>query len=307
MKRTFYMMLCLMAWPLLTNSIEAKGADASRNESAFVKQNLHVWAFEEYDPIKRSPDERALLIKQLGITKAGYICRNATRTAEFEAYVKAYQKHGIELVAVWTPLHTTAPLTEPQIRGMLDIVDRYRLNIQWWLTVEDDFDAMPETARLNHAINRIRPLIAQANRRGCRLVLYGHGADKWFTQYENQITILENLKQEFPSASLGIVYNFHQSHAQIDRLKTVMPRLKPHLAAVNLNGMRADGPKIITIGQGERERGMIEVIHRSGWRGPVGIIAHDRKTDAGLKLQANIDGLRSILKDIGARSGWATY
>ena len=68
-------------------------------------------------------------------------------------------------------------------------------------------------------------------------------------------------------ATLGIVYNFHQSHAQMDRLKTVFPRLKPHLVALNLNGMRASGPRIETLGRGEREQEMIQTIIESGWRG----------------------------------------
>lgn len=87
--------------------------------SAFAKSNLHVWAYEEYDAVKRTPEEGARLLKELGITKAGYICRNAARVAEFEAYVQAYKKEGIELIALWTPVHTDKPLEEPQLRVFL--------------------------------------------------------------------------------------------------------------------------------------------------------------------------------------------
>ena len=275
--------------------------------SAFAKSNLHVWAYEEYDAVKRSPEQRARLLKELGISKAGYICRNAARVAEFEAYVQAYQKEGIELIAVWTPVNTENPLEEPQISVFLDVVDRQKLRVQWWLTLEEDFNDLPAASRVERAVARLRPLVIEANRRGCRLVLYGHGRTKWFTQSENQIAILERLKEAMPAAQLGIVYNFHQSHAQMNRLEKVFPRLKPHLVAVNLNGMHSSGPQIATLGNGDSETEMIEVIFKSGWRGPVGIIGHNRSADVKQTLQANLDGLRSILKEIGDEPGLATY
>ncbi len=275
--------------------------------SAFAKSNLHVWAFEEYDSIKRTPEERARLLKELGITKAGYICRNAARVAEFEAYVQAYKKEGIELIAVWTPVNTIAPLEEAQISRFLDVVDDNKLRLQWWLTLEEDFDKLPKARRVDHAVKQLRPLTIEANKRECRLVTYGHGSTRWFTQIENQIAIIEKLKTVMPDAQLGIVYNFHQSHAQMDRLKTVFPQLKPHLVALNLNGMRSAGRRIETLGKGDREKEMIDIVFKSGWRGPVGIIGHNRSADMKSTLQANLDGLRSILAEIGDDAGSSTH
>ena len=287
---------------------QRQNMQASLNgSSAFAKSNLHVWAYEEYDAVKRTPEERARLLKELGITKVGYICRNAARVAEFEAYVQAYKKEGVELIAVWTPVNTENPLEEPQISVFLDVVDRQKLRVQWWLTLEEDFNDLPAASRVERAVARLRPLAVEANRRGCRLVTYGHGRTRWFTQCENQIAILERLKEAMPAAQLGIVYNFHQSHAQMDRLEQVFPQLQPHLVAVNLNGMHSSGPQIATLGNGDREREMIEVIFKSGWRGPVGIIGHNRSADVKQTLQANLDGLRSILKEIGDEPGLATY
>ena len=194
-----YVLLCL---PLaLMNPVVAEppGVAAVPNtdeSSSFAKSNLHVWAFEEYDSTQRTPQARARLLKELGITKAGYICRNPARVAEFDQYVRAYQKEGIELIAVRTPVNTTAPLEEPHISEFLKIVDRHRLQLQWWLTLEDDFDAIPEERRVDYAVDRLRPLVAEANRRACRLVTYGHGSTRWFTQAENQIAIIDKLKTE---------------------------------------------------------------------------------------------------------------
>lgn len=294
--------------PLCALLLGIHGLTATANgASPFAKSNLHVWAFEEYDAVDRTPVDRAKLLKELGITKAGYICRNTARVAEFEAYVQAYKKEGIELVAVWTPVHTENPFGEPHISAFLEVVDRHQLRIQWWLTLERDFEILPEAGRVEIAVGELRPLVLEANKRECPLVLYGHGRTKWFTQSENQIAILERLKAAMPAARLGIVYNFHQSHAQMDRLKHIFIWLQPHLVALNLNGMHLNGPPIAPIGSGDREKEMIDLIYQSGWHGPVGIIGHNREEDARLTLQANLDGLRSILKQIGDELGYATY
>ncbi len=280
---------------------------ANQTAQTFVKSNLHVWAYEEYDAVDRTPEEHAQALVGLGIKKAGFISRNAKRVSEFEAYLDAYRKAGIELVAVWTPIHTDTPLEEVQVREFFEVVDRHELNIQWWLTLEQDFDAMPEADRVDDALARLRPLVERANRSNCRLVIYGHGPHRWFTQAENEIELVKRLKSEMPFAELGIVYNFHQSHAQMDRLQSVLPQLQPYLVALNLNGMRSDFTKIERIGQGDREREMLKIICDSGWNGPTGIIAHDRNEDAAVVLQENLDGLKSILEELGHEEVAATY
>ncbi len=279
----------------------------SQNAQIFAKSNLHVWAYEEYDAVDRTPEEHAQALVDLGIDKAGYISRNAERVSEFEVYLKAYREAGIELIAVWTPIHTDAPLEEVQVREFFEVVDRHGLNIQWWLTLEQDFDAMPEADRVDDALARLRPLVERANRSNCRLVIYGHGPHRWFTQAENEIELVERLKSEMPSAELGIVYNFHQSHAQMGRLQSVLPQLQRHLVALNLNGMRSDFTKIERIGRGDREREMLKIICESGWQGPTGIIAHDRNQDAADVLQENMDGLKTILSEFGHHEVAASY
>lgn len=272
--------------------------------SAFAKTNLHAWAFEEYDAVSRSPDERAQVIREVGLTKAGYVGRNVERLKEFDAYVGAYRARKIELVAVWTPVNTEAPLQEPQIQMFLEAVERHKLRIQWWVTLEQLKQA--GELSLGKAVTTVRILNAEAGRRGLRLALYGHGRDSWFTQPENQLEIIRRLPPADASA-VGIAYNFHHAHSQLDRFATVFPKMLPHLIAVNLNGMRAEGPMILPIGEGDREQEMISIIHKSGYRGPVGVLHHQRTVDAAKGLARNIAGLRQILTAIRDIAGASTY
>lgn len=287
--------------------IPATGGQATQRPaasgSAFAKTNLHAWAFEEYDAVARSPAERAQVLETLGLSKAGYIGRNVERMKEFDAYLAAYNARKIELVAVWTPVNTDAPLREPQIQMFLDAVERHKLRVQWWVTLEELKQGGEQT--VEKALTTVRHLNAEAAKRGVRLALYGHGRDSWFTQPENQLEIIRRLPPGDPA--VGIAYNFHHAHSQLDRFATVFPKMLPHLMAVNLNGMRAEGPMILPIGEGDREQEMIAIIHKSGYRGAVGLLHHQRTMDAATGLARNITGLRQILTKIGDSAGASTY
>jgi sugar phosphate isomerase/epimerase len=298
-----------LAWVLASVSVLVpamagrSGQRSAAPGSAFAKTNLHAWAFEEYDAVSRSPAERAQVLETVGLTKAGYVGRNVERMKEFDAYVAAYNARKIELVAVWSPVNTDSPLQEPQIRMFLEAAERQKLRIQWWVTLEQFKKGGEQT--VEQAVTLVRHLNSEAGKRGLRLALYGHGRDSWFTQPENQLEIIRRLPAA--EAAVGIAYNFHHAHSQLDRFAAVFPKMLPHLIAVNLNGMKADGPMILPIGEGDREQEMISIIHKSGYRGPVGVLHHQRTTDAAKGLARNLAGLRQILTAIGDSAGASTY
>ncbi|MGQ0635852.1 MAG: sugar phosphate isomerase/epimerase family protein [Planctomycetaceae bacterium] len=284
---------------------EAAGWQSAQTESpakpppsAFAQSNLHAWAYEEYDAVSRTPAERAKLLKALGLTRAGYVGRNVERMQEFEAYVTAYGEHQIELVAVWTPVNTDTPLDEPHIRMLLDSLDRHPIRPQWWVTLEQ-FAGAPDEQAIERAAALLRPLVAEAAKRDVPLAVYGHGRDSWFTQPENEIAIVERLRAAENASSVGIAYNFHHAHSQLERFSEVFPKLAPYLIAVNLNGMKPDGPQIVLINEGTREQEMIAAIHRSSYRGLVGVLHHQPKLDAATVLRKNIEGVRDIMKAVG--------
>ena len=121
-----------------------------------------------------------------------------------------------------------------------------------------------------------------------RIALYNHGG--WFGDPKNQVEIIKQL----PDCEIGIIYNFHHSHDQFNRLPELLKIMKPYLWAVNLNGMKKEGPKIITIGEGKEEKKMIQLVLNSGFKGPFGILGHTEGEDVKVVLQRNINGLKSL-------------
>jgi sugar phosphate isomerase/epimerase len=139
---------------------------------------------------------------------------------------------------------------------------------------------------------RLRPIAEAGNRIGCSLALYNHGG--WFGVPENMVRLVKAINRP----NVGIVYNLHHAHDQMDRLPEVLRILKPHLLALNINGMETNGDqigkKILVIGEGNRDEQMLRQISECGYTGPIGILNHTQE-DAKDRLDKNIKGLRSLL------------
>ena len=58
--------------------------------------------------------------------------------------------------------------------------------------------------------------------------------------------------------------------------------------------MKKDGPKIITIGEGNLEKEMIQELLDLGYKGPFGILGHVKGGDAELILIKNRIGLQKL-------------
>ena len=131
------------------------------------------------------------------------------------------------------------------------------------------------------------------------MALYNHGG--WFGEPENQIAIIERLGLP----NVGIVYNLHHGHDHLDRFPALWAKMQPHLLAVNLNGMVRGGDKagkkILAIGAGDEELGMMKVIQASGWHGPVGILDHRPETDSEDTLRENLDGLERLRAQLASQ------
>src|SRR5207249_3706511 len=158
--------------------------------------------------------------------------------------------------------------------------------------------AKSQAERVEAAAQVIRPIAEEAAKIGCKVGLYNHGG--WFGEPENQIAIIESLKR----ANVGIVYNLHHGHDQIDRFPELLRKMLPHLYAVNLNGMSRGGDKvgrkILPLGQGELDLQILKIIRQSGYAGRIGILGHTMN-DAADQLRDNLDGLDWLLLQLDGK------
>jgi len=266
------------------------GSDGPDGKSAdvFRRENLMAWCIVPFDSFNRPPMERAKMLSDLQLTKFAYDYR-AEHVPTFEEEILALKKHKIELTAWWFPgsLNDEAKMT-------LALFEKHNVTPQLWVMGGGDVKMSKEDEDrfIESEVNRLRPIAEAGQRIGCSLALYNHGG--WFGVPENMVRLVKAIDRP----NVGIVYNLHHAHDQVDRLPEVLKLLKPHLLALNVNGMETNGDqigkKILIIGEGDRDAQVFRQIMESGYSGPIGILNHTQE-DAQERLDKNIKGLQSLL------------
>jgi len=208
----------------------------------FARTNLVAWCIVPFDTKKRGPEERGQMLEKLGIKKLAYDWR-AEHIPTFDAEVAAMKRHGVDMTAWWFPGALNA-----EAQAILDCIKRNDIHPQLWVMLEGGphlrldkaFEATPEAqaAHVERMVAGVKPIAAEAAKLGCQVALYNHGG--WFGIPENQIQIVERLKRD-GITNVGMVYTQHHGHGEIDRFAELLPRMKPHLLALTLNGMIKDG------------------------------------------------------------------
>lgn len=255
----------------------------------FDRTNLVAWCIVPFDAKKRGPEERAQMLKNVGLQRFAYDWR-AEHIPTFDAEIEACKRHGIELTAWWFP-----GSLDNDAKVILETLERNKIKPQLWITGggEETKNAEEQRQRVASEAARIRPIAEAAAEIGCKVALYNHGG--WFGEPENQIAIIGALGM----TNVGIVYNFHHGHNHITRFPELFRTMQPHLLAVNINGMKIDadkkGEKILALGAGDQELAMMKVIRDSGWKGPIGILDHRMETDSEETLRENLRGLDQVL------------
>lgn len=270
----------------------ADSAAASRD--LFSRSNLVAWCIVPFDARKRGPEERAAMLEKLHVHRLAYDYR-AEHIPSFDAEMEALKRHHIELTAWWFPGDLNA-----EARNILAVLRRHGLKTQLWITGGGGptSDAAAQKARVEAEAQRLLPIAREAGAIGCTVALYNHG--NWFGEPENQIQIIERMRS-LGATNVGIVYNQHHGHDHLDRFPALLQKMKPYLLALNLNGMTRKGDqvgkKILPLGQGDLDPGLLRVIRDAGWRGPVGILNHTDE-DAEARLLDNLEGLKWLLPQL---------
>lgn len=256
---------------------------------------LLAWCIVPYDSVERGPAARMKMLNELGFTQYVYDWREQ-HLASFAEEIQQAREADIQISGVWMWIDQQSDSVgalSTANEELLGIMEEHELQTQIWLGINHNFfEAEDETGKIAKAVEMVSYLNQRANDIGCTLALYNHG--DWFGEPDNQLRIL----QELDNKEIGMIYNFHHAHHQIEEFPALLKRMQPYLWAVNLNGMRQDGPKILPIGSGESEADMIHALLNSDYSGPIGILGHIEDEDVKVVLRRNLEGLSSLLKTL---------
>jgi quinoprotein glucose dehydrogenase len=282
---------------LICASIFLHGNACAGDESVFAKDNLLAWCIVPFDAANRGPEERAEMLRSLGIRRLAYDYR-PQHIPTWDRELTALKQQGIELTAWWFP----GAMNQEAI-DTLELFRRHAVQPQLWVMGAPDVppDAAALEARLVAETARLSAIAQAAKPLGCRVALYNHGG--WFGEPDNQLEIIRRLTAAGID-NVGIVYNLHHGHPHLANFSALLARMKPHLFALNLNGMRkgaeSGADKFMPIGQGESDLEILRAIRDTGWKGPVGILNHTN-VDARLRLMDNIEGLEWLVRQLDGK------
>ncbi len=298
-KKCQFVIVCLLFGTFFSPVLGQKKSDKM---PVYARNNLIAWCIVPYDSKNRGPVERAEMLNKLGFTMLAYDWREK-HVPGFDDELDALKQHNIKLQAFWL-YSGPEPENDKNFAAILDVLRRHDVKTEIWCMVSGirDMDKMTQEEKVKAVAKPVRYIAGKAAEIGCKVGLYNHGG--WYGDPENQLAVLNYLKMK----NIGIVYNFHHAENDLDRFPAFFPKILPHLLAVNLMGLKKGNPvKVVPIGAGDAEAAMIEMVRKSGYAGPIGIINEDTAPDAEVGLKMNVDGLKKILKEQNDRKALRTY
>jgi len=298
--KVFYFAFMII-WILGIENLKAQ--NQKNNSEVFSKSNLAAWCIVPFDAEHRGPEERAKMLHDLGITKLAYDWRDKD-IPTFDQELAALNKYNIKLEAFWM-MSGINPENNNGVQKIFEFLERNQVKTQIWLMMSihgDEFDALDQEAKVAQMAKPISYIAKRAEKIGCKVGLYNH--EGWFGEPENQLAIIEYLKL----TNVGMVYNFHHARMQHERFPEFFPKIKPHLYAINIAGLKTgDVDKFYRVGQGDVEAEMIKLVWESGYTGTIGILNHDEKEDAKKGLTDEMNGLKKILKELGNKKALRSF
>lgn len=252
---------------------------------------VYPWCIVAFDSLERSPEERIQLLKDLGLSKYAYDWRDK-HLDEMANELTLARKNDIEITSVWLWLNAKRDSLgnlSPANDRVFEIIKELKLETTLWVSFSNNFfEERTQEQNMSYAIEMIKYINSKAKEINCNVALYNHRG--WFGNPYNQVEIIEAL----PNNSLSMVYNFHHAHEYLEEFPQIVKSIKPYLSAVNLNGMKKGGPKILTIGDGDLEYDMMKNLLDEGFDGPWGVLGHIENEDVKTVLERNIEGFKSL-------------
>ncbi|MEO7962270.1 MAG: TIM barrel protein [Ginsengibacter sp.] len=301
MRNKIYLSLAVLLF--LISGINTKAQNTStENNLLFSKDNLLAWCIVPYDSKKRNAEERAAMLKELGITSFVYDWR-ALDLPNMEHEFATLKKYNIALKGVWFWVNGGKDqILDDANEMILKTLAKTNTKTELWVCFPNKyFEGMSDEEKIQKAVKTTQYIHERATEIGCTVALYNH--EDWFGEPANEVKIIEASGFK----DVGIIYNFHHGHSQVQDFDNILKVAKPYLTTVNLNGMKGDKFNILPLGEGDYELEMMEKLKTSGFAGDIGIIGHTDNEDVKVVLERNLTGLKKLLIEMGEKEALKSF
>lgn len=242
---------------------------------------------DTHDAKKRSLQEQAELLKELGYNGAGHLWLDAVPER-----IKTLDAAGLKLFQVYIRVDIASEAKQardPRLKVILPLL-KGRDTMLATLVVGGK---PSEEAGDGRAIELLREIADLARPYGVKLALYPHVGD-WLERVEDAIRVSRKVNRP----NVGVMFNLCH-WLKVDDEKNLRPLLQsamPHLLAVSINGsdrgldVRAGkGKWIVPLDRGEFDLlGFLRTLRELGYRGPIGLQCWGIPSDAREHLARSI-------------------
>jgi len=271
-------------------------------KNIYAKENLVAWCIVPFDTENRTPEERASMLNEIGITSLAWDWRKK-HLPYFEREINVLQKRNIDLKSVWFYVTiNNENIINDDNETILKILEKTGTQTDLWVSIPgNNFEGLTDEEKVKKGVELVNHIYEKASAIGCSVSLYNHGG--WAGMPENMVKIIEASGHK----SIGIIYNFHHAHLQLSDFEKNIKTMLPYLNTVNLNGMEKGGEKILPLGAGNLELDMMKTLQKSGFQGSIGILGHKDDEDVKISLQRNLDGMKMLLTQMENDDALKTY
>ena len=260
-------------------------------EPLIIINEVSPWCILGFDTEERTPEQRIAMIKDLGLSKYGFNKGKGDLTTMIEEF-KLATENDIEIPSIFLWLNakrdSIGKLGEAN-QELLSNLNKVEQRPVIWISFSNNFfEDKEHEESVELSVDMIKFIKQEADKLGCKVAIYNHQG--WFGNPYHQVEIMEALNDD----SITMVYNFHHAQEYVDEFPDIVKKIEPYLSYVNLNGVKKEGPQIITIGEGDHEYDMIKSLKEVGYNGPWGILGHIKTEDVNKVLKRNMKGLELL-------------
>ncbi len=278
---------------LIASAAAQQLAAAQNAVSADVSERPPFFAFcmDTHDSQKRSLEEQASLLKELGYDGAGHLWLD-----DLDKRIETLDAQGLKLFHVYVRVNILEP-TPYDIRLKESLALLKGRDVVLGLLMSGGAPSDP--AGDARAVELVREIADMAAEEDVRVVLYPHSGD-WLERVEDALRIVEKAGR----ANVGVIFNLcHWLKVDDEKnMKPLLTRAMPHLFAVSIHG--ADRAAEIHAGTGNwiqpLDSGSFDVpafldtLWELGYRGPIGLQCYGIEGDAREHLTRSMATWRAI-------------
>lgn len=258
---------------------------------------LFAFCMDTHDSAKRSLEDQAALLAELGYDGAGHLWLD-----DLDQRIATLDAHGLKLFQVYLRVNVVPDATEPydpRLKNALPSLKGRDTMLALLVSGAPPSDPSGD----DRAVELVREIADLAAASGVRVALYPHAGD-WLERVEDAIRVVQKVERP----NVGLMFNLcHWLKVDDEEnLKPLLSAAMPYLFAVSIHGAdRADeihagtGNWIQPLDSGTFDiSAFLDTLRRLGYSGPIGLQCYGIPGDARDHLTRSITAWRTLIDPV---------